>query len=185
MQGKRSPDGRFEEWKWSREIIRLITEKFDSLGINYAIDNETDYEIGLNNRVRNTNKIAKGYSNRAIFISIHANAAGAGLEWLNARGFSVYTTRGQTRADTYADIIYGQFKIAFPDIKTREDYSDGDPDIESNFSVLLCRPPAVLIETMFQDNKDDVEIMLSEEFKARFAEMIVKAVIVIVSSVSH
>jgi len=182
VRGKRSPDGRFQEWKWSREIIRLLSDKFDSLGINYAVDNDSDIEIGLKNRVRNTNKISQGYHyNRAIFISVHANAAGMGTEWLNARGFSIYTSRGQTLADEFAGIIYNEFKKSFPEIKTREDYSDGDTDFEANFRVLLCRVPAVLIETMFQDNKEDVAIMLSEEFKTRYAEMIVNAVIVIIS----
>ncbi|MCX6163206.1 MAG: N-acetylmuramoyl-L-alanine amidase, partial [Ignavibacteriae bacterium] len=182
VPGKRSPDARFQEWKWSREIIRLISDRFDSLGISYALDNDSDAEIGLKNRVRNTNKISQDYHyNRAIFISVHANASGMGTEWLNAGGFSIYTSRGHTPADVYAGIIYDEFKKTFPELKTREDYSDGDTDFEANFRVLLCRVAAVLIGTMFQDNREDVEIMLSEEFKTRYAEMITNAVIAIIS----
>lgn len=175
--GKRSPDGEFREYKWSREIIELLSGKLDSTGIDYDISNKTDREIGLSTRVNVTNKLTGKNVKRTIFISIHANAAGFGLDWENARGFSVYTTRGQTRADRFASILYDNFKKEFPDIKVREDWSDGDPDYESNFRVLLCRAPAVLIETMFQDNKEDVEIMTSDDFKEKFTDIIVNSII--------
>ena len=38
-----------------------------------------------------------------ILVSIHANAFGNGREWTKARGWSVYTGKGQTRADLLAD----------------------------------------------------------------------------------
>ena len=45
----------------------------------------------------------------------------------------------------------------------RKDLSDGDSDKEANFYVLkytYC--PAVLVECLFQDNKSDVEYLLSD-----------------------
>ena len=49
--------------------------------------------------------------------------------------------------------------------------SDGDPDYEENFYVLKKTScPAVLTENFFQDNKDDVEWLSSEEGKETVVE---------------
>ena len=101
---------------------------------------------------------------------------------MEARGFSVWTSRGKTKADDYAEIIYNEFDKTFPDIPLRSDFRDGDPDFESNFAVLMCRVPAVLLEVLFQDNKEDVEILESEEFKEPFCECIINAIQLIINN---
>ena len=53
-------------------------------------------------RRANTYSQALGKEN-VILVSIHANAFGNGREWTKARGWSVYTGKGQTRADLLAD----------------------------------------------------------------------------------
>ena len=46
----------------------------------------------------------------------------------------------------------------------RMDTTDGDRDLEADFYVLRKTDcPAVLVECMFQDNKSDVEYLLSDE----------------------
>jgi N-acetylmuramoyl-L-alanine amidase len=170
VPGKRSPDGKFFEYQFSREIISLLGELLDSAGIKYGLDNKTDIEIGLNTRVVNTNKLVKKYGKNALFISIHVNAAGMGDEWLNARGWSIYTTYGFTRGDKLAEKITSEFEDEFPDIKNRG-------MLEAGFKVLKCKPPAVLIETLFQDNKDDVDILTSDDFKIRYSHVILKGII--------
>ena len=175
VPGKRSPDGKFREYKWSREIISLISGKLKEKNIDFALTVTDDYEPGLRERVRRTNNLAALAGNDAMFISFHNNAAGDGSSWMNARGFSIWTSRGQTKSDDYASIIFKEFQSTFPEIKVRSDYSDGDPDYESNFAVLMCRIPAVLLEVLFQDNKEDVEILQSDEFKEKFSDSIVTA----------
>jgi len=56
---------------------------------------------------------------------------------MNARGFSVYTSKGQTKSDKVAEIIIDQFIKNFPEIKTRMEMIDGDKDYEANFTVLM------------------------------------------------
>jgi N-acetylmuramoyl-L-alanine amidase len=180
--GKRSPDGKFREYKWSREIILRITEKLDENKIDYALTVTGDYEPGLRERVRRTNNLSALVDDDAIFISIHCNAAGDGSNWMKARGFSIWTSRGKTNADKYAEIIYDEFEKEFPELPLRSDYSDGDADYESNFAVLMCRIPAVLLEVLFQDNKQDVEVLQSEDFKERFVNCINKAIQLIISN---
>ena len=63
-----------------------------------------------------------------------------GNEWCTARGFEIYTTKGQTRSDLFATVIFEQLQEDFPTAdgyKHRTDSSDGDPDKEANFTVLM------------------------------------------------
>lgn len=172
--GKRSPDGKFREYKWSREIISKLKKRLESLGYEVFESNPSDKEIGLNKRVHNTNKIAR--SNK-IFISIHSDAAGNGSTWMSARGYSVYTTRGKTNSDAVAEIILSNFQKDFPELRGRFDNSDGDKDKEADFQVIKgANCPAVLVEWCFQDNKEDVEILLSDEYNERLINSLLKSI---------
>ena len=83
---------------------------------------------------------------------------------MNARGWSCYTTKGQTGADELASSLYQAATIHLPGHKIRMDYTDGDPDIEENFYILRHTScPAVLTENFFMDNREDVAFLESEE----------------------
>ncbi len=76
----------------------------------------------------------------------------------------LFTTPGQTRADSLATALYEAAEDWLPDHRLRKDNTDGDPDIESNFYVLRHSScPAVLTENLFQDNRDDVAFLESGE----------------------
>lgn len=172
--GKRSPDGKFREYAWSRMVIEKLAEKLDDAGFCVRETNTSKKEIGLSNRARVCNMI----NGKKILISIHSNAAGNGVEWKTATGFSVYTTKGKTKSDKVAEVLMNGFIKDFPELKARVDMSDGDKDIEENFTVIQkANCPAVLIEWMFQDNKDDVEILLSEEYTNRLVDSIYNSII--------
>ena len=172
--GKRSPDGRFREYLWSRMIIEKLSERLDDAGFCVRETNTSKKEIGLSNRAGVCNMI----NGKKILISIHSNAAGNGVEWKTATGFSVYTTKGKTKSDKVAEVLMNGFIKDFPELKARIDMSDGDKDTEENFTVIQkANCPAVLIEWMFQDNKDDVEILLSEEYTNRLVDSIYNSII--------
>jgi N-acetylmuramoyl-L-alanine amidase len=96
---------------------------------------------------------------------------------MNARGYSVYTTKGRTNSDTLAEILMKQFKASFPELKARTDISDGDLDTEENFTVIVkTNCPSVLIEWNFQDNHDDVAILMSDVYNARLVESLMIAI---------
>lgn len=60
----------------------------------------------------------------------------------------------------------------------RADWSDGDPDYEARFTVLTgTKCPAVLTESLFQDNKSDMEYLLSEEGKAAIVKLHVNGIL--------
>lgn len=163
-KGKRSPDGRLLEYKYAREIASAVQRQLVYLGYDARLLVSEGYDVSLTERARRANLIcAKAGSMNVILISIHCNAAGNG-QWLNARGWSAFTSRGETRADIIANFLYNEAEKQFVGHKIRKDMSDGDPDWEEGFYILrktVC--PAVLTENFFQDNKEDVEYLLSAE----------------------
>ena len=93
----------------------------------------------LAERARRVNEVCARYgANNVLLVSIHCNAAGSG-EWMNARGWSAYTTKGKTKADELANRMYDAAACFITGQKIRRDYSDGDPDWEENFYILPRR----------------------------------------------
>lgn len=168
--GKRSPDGKFREYKYARLIVSMIAEELEKLGIPYNILVPEAKDISLSERVKRANAIhAEQHKNGkvVILLSIHCNAA-ANSGWQKARGWSGWTSKGTTESDTVASCLYqAAHEILDPKkIKIREDNSDGDPDWESNFYIIYkSSMPSVLTENFFQDNKEDVAYLESEEGK--------------------
>ena len=161
--GKRSPDGRFLEYRFNRTIAtRLVADLIDrSHDAQLLVPEETD--ISLQERCRRANAICQALGkNNVILISIHANAYGNGKEWTAPSGWSVYTTKGQTQSDALAEQLARAAAKNLPQMKLRTDHSDGDADYEENFYILrhtLC--PAVLTENGFYTNPHDLTILES------------------------
>ena len=167
--GKRSPDGKFREYAYSRKVCKAVQEELLSRGVDCVIDYLDDDMPGLSSsqelvkRVQIVNEMAK--KTDCLYVSIHVNAS-AKNGWDKATGFAIYTSPGETKSDALATDIFDEaVELLKPLGKSlRKDTSDGDPDYEENFYVLrktLC--PAVLTENFFQNSKSDVEWLESEE----------------------
>ena len=177
--GKRSPDGLFREYLWNRQVADLILEGLLSAGVDASLVVTETNDVSLKNRVNRVNTICNrlGASN-VLLVSIHANAAGNGSAWMNAKGWSCYTSKGKTKSDQVAECLYDAFEEEFQDRKIRKDMSDGDRDWEENFYVLQkSKCPAVLLENFFYDNREECAWMLQEETKKRIASAAVKGII--------
>lgn len=176
--GKRSPDGKFREYLWNREIADLVFYGLLGSGISAQLVVKETNDVSLRNRVNRVNTVCnkEGVSN-VILVSIHSNAAGNGSAWMNAKGWSCYTTKGKTKSDLVAECLYDAFEQEFKDRKIRKDMSDGDRDWEENFYIIQkSRCPAVLIENFFYDNKEECEWLLQEDTKERIALTIVRGI---------
>lgn len=166
--GKCSPDRKFFEYQYSRSICKEVKTQLEGLGYKVFIDVEED-DLPMNSskelvyRCEFVNDLQKKYGN-CIYISIHVNASSADGKWHNATGWEIWTSVGKTESDKLATCIYDYAKSNFKNAqKLRTDFSDGDPDKESNFYVLKhTNCPAVLTENFFQDNKKDVEYLESD-----------------------
>ena len=177
--GKRSPDGKFLEYLWNRQIADLLLDKFMIMGIDASLVVTETNDIPLSTRVQRVNKVcSKVGASNVILLSIHSNAAGDGSKWMSAQGWSCYTSKGKTMSDQIAECLYDAFEEEFQDRKIRKDMSDGDRDWEENFYVLQkSKCPAVLLENFFYDNRDECAWLLKDETKERIADSIVKGII--------
>lgn len=177
--GKRSPDGLFREYLWNRQVADLILDGLLSAGVDAALLVTETNDVSLRNRVNRVNTICNrlGASN-VLLVSIHANAAGNGSAWMNAKGWSCYTSKGKTKSDQVAECLYDAFEAEFQDRKIRKDMNDGDRDWEEDFYVLQkSNCPAVLLENFFYDNREECAWMLQDETKRRIAGAAVKGII--------
>ena len=200
--GKRSPDGKFREYAYNREIAQRIVADLIDRGYDAELLVPEDNDISLEERVRRVNKIclASGQScptrsgispamtghPNVILVSVHVNAAGNGSKWTNATGWSVYTCKGQTASDKLAECLCEAAIKNFPGKRIRTDYSDGDSDWEENFYILrhtVC--PAVLTENFFMDNKSDLEYLQSRASKQAVIDTHVEGIIDYLSSSVH
>lgn len=168
--GKRSPrwaDGtQIFEYEFNRDIVRRIARLLAHKGITFDIIVPELTDIPLYVRSNRVNHICSvnGAAN-CLLVSVHANAGGG-------TGWEVWTSKGQTRADEYAEIFYRQAEQAFPEWRMRSDTTDGDHDKEAEFAILkktAC--PAVLTENFFMDSERDCRFIMSEAGRDRIARM--------------
>lgn len=161
--GKRSPDGLFREYRWTRMFVKRLKEKLETCGYTVFDIVPEDDDIGLTARANRANKICDQYgAGNCVFISVHCNAAASDGKWHNATGWSAWTTVGKTNSDRLAELLCEECEVE--GVKLRKDMSDGDKDWEKNFTVIYkTKCPAVLTENMFMDTKSDVEFLNSEE----------------------
>ncbi|MDE7180566.1 MAG: N-acetylmuramoyl-L-alanine amidase [Muribaculaceae bacterium] len=167
--GKRSPDEMLREYKYCRDIAREVVKSLKAQGYDAELLVPEDADIRLGERVNRINAWCdKLGAKNVCVVSIHNNAAGNGQQWLNATGFEVWTSKGQTMGDKLADCLYDSAEKVlsglFPGVlKIRTDYSDGDRDKESNFTILhRSKCAAALTENFFMDNRADVAWLLSD-----------------------
>lgn len=182
--GKRSPDGSLREYKWARDIASRLESALKQKGIDAERIVKEETDVPLSERSRRVNAICQRLgAKNVILVSIHCNAAPPNdNKWHSARGWSVWTSVGQTKADDLATAIWeamdarlSAYKATFSGESKqkpmRADFSDGDPDFESNFWILRKTScPAVLTENLFQDNEKDVSYLLSEQGKQAIVE---------------
>lgn len=186
--GKRSPDGLFREYAYTREIAALVASKLRREGYDAELLVPELYDIKLLERVHRVNVKCQTYgASNVLLVSIHCNAAGSGKEWMNGRGWEAWTSAGQTEGDKLAECLYESALETFaPGTKIRSDWGDGDYDKENQFTILsktLC--PAVLTENFFMDNKDDVDYLLSDEGKEAIVKCHVEGIKKYINNRNH
>ena len=154
--GKRSPDGRLREYRYCREIAAALCARLIAASYDAELIVQEDYDVplsrGKDNRVERANKICRilGAAN-CLLVSIHCNAAGSKGQWLNARGWSVFVAQNASANSK--------------PLPTQKYWVQ---------SLAMCRDtlcPAVLTENLFQDNRQDVDYLLSPAGRAAIVQL--------------
>lgn len=165
-KGKRSPDGRLREYKYGREIAREVVRRLKAEGYDAEDTVPEEADISLGERCNRVNAWCDRLGTKNVcFVSIHCNGSGDGSKWMTARGWEAWTSKGQTMGDRLADCLYDAAeKYLPPGTKIRTDMTDGDRDKEGNLAVVRgTRCAACLTENLFQDNREDVDWLLSPQ----------------------
>ena len=176
VSGKCSPDKSIREYQWSREMCQMIKNELDKLGIENEIDSLETIEKSLNERVRKVNQICKNSKDSCVYVSVHINAAGNGDKWYNASGWTVYVYNKASQKSK--DLALELFKVAEEKNLFGNRSIPKEKYFTANFAVLrdtTC--PAVLTENLFQDNKKEVEYLLSDEGKKELCDLHVKGIV--------
>ena len=188
--GKCSPDKRLREYAYSREIVSMLESELKHRGHTVYVDyratdpnaqmksasarveqsKELAYRVGI------VNKICKEYgAKNCVYVSVHVNAAGGGGKWHDARGFSVFVSPNASANSRLLAQLF--LKEAISMRLTGNRYIPSRGYWESNLYVCrhtLC--PAVLTENLFQDNKEDVDFLLSDDGKQAIVDLHRKAI---------
>lgn len=169
--GKSSPDGRLLEYAYAREIAGRLQSALLENGYDCECITPELEDISLRERCKRVNRICReeGAQN-CLLISIHCNASGADGNWHKPNGYCVFVSpNASEKSKRLAQAIYAE----------AEKYNlQGNrcvpPEKYWVKSLAMCRDtncPAVLTENLFQDNKDDVDYLLSEEGKQAIVDI--------------
>ena len=165
----RFPEFTIYEGVINRAIQGILKAELKSLGIDYAIVAHEYEDTPLNKRVALADQVYRK-DKRAVYLSIHSNAGGGS-------GFEVFTSPGQTKSDEFAKGFCASYKKHFPDKNLRSDYADGDADKEADFYVLRKTDcPAVLVENLFFDNKEEAKYLMSRLGQVSIAKCLLDAI---------
>lgn len=166
------PEFTFYEGVFNRDMALNISSRLIKEGISHTFSTDSNIDVSLPVRCTQVNNYVKKYKKKHLFLSLHGNAAGTE----SANGMELFTSPGKTASDAYASVLYKSLKKM--GWRMRNDFSDGDPDKEAKFYVLLhtiC--PAVLIEYGFYTNKEEAEKMLKPEVQDRLSELTVEGIL--------
>ena len=158
----------FYEGVNNRLIVKNLRMMLALAEIEYTLVFDPELDTPLKERVSVANQLyAKG--KRCIYLSVHSDAMPDGAHGKGS-GFSVYTSIGQTRSDAIGDIFCDTYARELKQFKLRKDFSDGDADKEENFYVLRKTDcPAILVENLFFDNREEAEFLLSDAGQHKIA----------------
>ena len=179
--GKCSPDKRLLEWKYTREIATELVARLKAAGFDAERIVTEDVDISLRERCRRVNAICKrvGASN-VVLVSIHNNAAGSGGKWRDATGWCGFVyTKASSRSCHLAQLLYAEAEKR--GLKGNRSVPKERYWMKNLAMVRDTACPAVLTENLFQDNKGEVDFLLSPQGREAIVSLHFDALIKYVS----
>ena len=175
--GKRSPDGRLREYKYAREIAAEVVKRLKTMDYNAQQLVTEENDISLSVRCKRVNDICKHFgASKVLVVSIHCNAAGADGKWHDARGWQACVSlNASAKSKQLASYLFDAAQAQ--GLKMRSP-KPGQKWWAQNLAI--CRDtncPAVLTENLFQDNKEDVDFLLSDKGREAIINLHVNGII--------
>ena len=181
--GKRSPDGRLREYKYAREIAAEVVKRLKTMNYNAQLLVTEENDISLGTRCKRVNDTCKHFgTSNVLLVSIHLNAKGIGSAWMDARGWQACVSlNASAKSKQLASYLFDAAQAQ--GLKMRSPKA-GQKWWAQNLAI--CRDtncPAVLTENLFQDNKQDVEFLLSDKGREAIINLHVNGIINYIKSV--
>ena len=175
--GKRSPDGKLLEYKYTREIAAEIVKRLKTMGYNAQQLVTEENDISLGTRCKRVNDICKHFGKtNVLVVSIRLDAKGYGTTWMDARGCSMRVwLKASSGSKQLASYLYDA--ASAQGLKMRSP-KPGQKWWAQNLAI--CRDtncPAVLTESGFMDNKRDYEWLLSDKGRESVISLHVEGII--------
>lgn len=177
--GKRSPDGRLREYAWAREIAQRIVDTLKSKGYDAERIVTEDTDVALATRCKRVNAICgKVGAKNALLVSIHVNARGNG-SWQAvpvASGWQVHVSHNASNnSKKLAQSLYAQASAL--GLQGNRAVPSGHYWVDNFYILRATNCPAVLSENLFQDNREEVDYLLSVEGKQAIVNLHVNGII--------
>lgn len=166
--GKRSPDGSYFEHEFTLDMAYRIRDILVEHGVDVTLTRSGENTLELKDRVT----IANSIKNLDLFVSIHSNAAGSGAQWMTARGLVAYAY-GDAVSNRAAELIMARHKEAGVTVRNGGKAANG----KDLYVVSRTIAPAVLVEHLFHDNRDDVALLKNNKYRQKMAEADAKGIL--------
>ncbi len=169
--GKRSPDETYFEYEFNMDMAQRIKKHLARHGVEVILTREDEHEPVVHDDPATMEKLSLAHrvkvsndANPDLFVSIHSNAAGNGTDWTSARGFSIYTS---SAGDTKGRNIAAKAILA----RVEEAGITINGGLLHNRLYVLRNTddPAVLLEHLFHDNKEDLVLLKDPAYREKMA----------------
>lgn len=175
--GKCSPDGKLREYAWARDIAKRLEAALKMKGyeVKRIVPEETD--IPLSVRCRRVNAVCKDKgAKNCLLISIHINAAKSDGKWHDASGWTGWIApNASANSKRLAQTLY---KEAEKHNLKGNRFVPPCKYFIGNFAIVRdTNCPAVLTENLFQDNRDEVAYLMSEQGKQTIVQLHVDGIV--------
>lgn len=175
--GKQSPDGKLKECVYGREIASEVAAKLQAMGYKCVIDYmpldlpkqmqsqsaklERQRELAM--RVNFVNELCRqNGAKNVLYVSIHVDASGNDGKWHEPNGWSVRVgNKASAKSKLLADCLFDAAKSY--GLKMRQPTAKQKYWPQELYVLNNTNCPAVLTENLFQDNINDVALLLSDE----------------------
>jgi N-acetylmuramoyl-L-alanine amidase len=162
--GKRTPDGSMKEYDFNSAVANYLRDelaKYENVRTHFTHSDRED--VPLKRRTDEANRICAD-----LFVSIHANAAGA--NWSSAEGIETFVYKTRPReAVALAEKVQAQL-IASTGRKNRGVKT-------ADFHVLReTKMTAILVECGFMTHREEAALLKSDDYRRKVACAIARAI---------
>ena len=170
-------DGRFREGNCNRIIAKGLADALKDAGVESKILVPEDKDISLSERVKRANEFAKKHPDKAvIFISLHSNACGSGNSWEAATGFSSHVARNASLwSKELAKKLWEAAEVS--GYKGNRWRPEVGYHINDFYVIKKTNMPAVLTESLFYDNKEDLHKLMDAGHRKRIVNYLLAGIL--------